>query len=70
MTVCIALPICAHAEDSTECFGKMQSIAVDGNVYNVPSYNIEGYNYYSLRDISYITKDTEADFLVVWDEMS
>lgn len=70
MTVCIALPICAHAEDSTECFGKMQSIALDGNVYNVPSYNIEGYNYYSLRDISYITKDTEADFLVVWDEMS
>lgn len=43
-------------------------ISVDGSRVNLPGYTVDNNNYYKIRDIAMILKDTSARFNVVWDE--
>ena len=45
-----------------------QSIILDGKARDPRGYNIGGNNYFMLRDIAYIFKDTKSRFEVEWDE--
>ena len=47
-----------------------QSFLADGNAISAEIYNIDGYNYFKLRDIAMLLKDTPARFSVDYDEDS
>lgn len=42
-------------------------ITVDGERVDPQGYNINGYNFYKLRDIAYILNGTDSQFNVTWD---
>ncbi len=44
-----------------------QNLTVNGVRKNVEKYNIDGYNYFKLRDIAYLLNGTLAQFSVEWD---
>ena len=44
-----------------------QSLSVDGVARTVEMYNIDGYNYFKLRDLAMLLSDTPARFSVDWD---
>ena len=44
-----------------------QNLTVNGVRKNVEKYNIDGYNYFKLRDIAYLLNGTPAQFSVEWD---
>ena len=44
-----------------------QNLTVNGVRKNVEKYNIDGYNYFKLRDIAYLLNGTPAQFSVDWD---
>jgi hypothetical protein len=43
------------------------SILINGKKVEFESYNIDGFNYFKLRDIAMALKDTEKGFEVQWD---
>ncbi|MDR0272704.1 MAG: cellulase family glycosylhydrolase [Clostridiales bacterium] len=43
------------------------SVRVDGQAVEIGAYNISGHNYFMLRDVAHVLKDTEAKFDVGWD---
>ncbi|HAQ41186.1 MAG TPA: hypothetical protein DCM73_10385 [Clostridiales bacterium] len=45
-----------------------QQVLVDKSPAVLSSYNIDGYNYFKLRDIAVILKSTQKEFEVSWDE--
>lgn len=45
-----------------------QSLMVDGKVVECEKYNIDGSNYFKVRDIAYILNGTGSQFSVEWDE--
>lgn len=45
-----------------------QKVSVDGKEVGFRAFNIEGHNYFMLRDLAYVLKDTKAQFEVVWNE--
>ena len=47
-----------------------QSLMVDGVTVACEKYNIDGYNYFKLRDIASLLNGTDAQFSVGWDEVS
>ena len=44
-----------------------QNLSVNGVSRDVEKYNIDGYNYFKLRDIAYLLNGTPAQFSVEWD---
>ena len=42
-------------------------ISVNGNVQNVPGYTVNNNNYYKIRDIAMLLKDTSKKFDISWD---
>ena len=44
-----------------------QHVTVDGAAVDVEAYNINGYNYFKLRDLAWLLRDTAARFDVRWD---
>ncbi len=44
-----------------------QRLSVDGEYIDVEKYNINGNNYFKLRDIAYLLNGTPAQFSVFWD---
>ena len=44
-----------------------QNLTVNGVSQDVEKYNIDGYNYFKLRDIAYLLNGTPAQFSVEWD---
>ncbi|MCL1877477.1 MAG: hypothetical protein FWF80_01325, partial [Defluviitaleaceae bacterium] len=42
-------------------------VRVDGEVVDVRAFNIGGRNYFMLRDVAFILRDTEARFDIEWD---
>ena len=47
-----------------------QKLSVDGRPRTVEMYNIDGYNYFKLRDLAVLLADTPAQFSVDWDAES
>ncbi len=45
-----------------------QTITVDGVPTKFRAYNIDGFNYFMLRDIAHVFKETKAQFEVGWDQ--
>jgi len=44
-----------------------QKLVVDGKNYECEKYYIDGYNYFKLRDIAYLLRESNSKFDVVWD---
>ena len=44
-----------------------QKLTVDGRPVDCEKYNIDGSNYFKLRDLAYLLRDTPAAFAVSWD---
>ena len=45
-----------------------QTLIVDGETIECDKYNIDGNNYFKLRDLAYILNGTESEFDVGWDD--
>ena len=45
-------------------------VTINGESIPFESYNIDGYNYFKLRDIAFALNNTENKFDTVWDEKS
>ncbi len=63
--VCALFPVAALA---TNAVNSPQSLTVDGDAVLCEKYNIDGSNYFKLRDIAYLLNGTDAQFAVGWDE--
>ena len=63
LTACLA-PMAAATEVSLST----QNLTVDGKAVNCEKYNIDGSNYFKLRDIAYLVNGTSKQFSVNWDE--
>lgn len=62
-SICL-MPMAAAAEISLSS----QNLTVDGKAVNCEKYNIDGSNYFKLRDIAYLLSGTSKQFSVNWDE--
>ena len=47
-----------------------QGLSVDGKTVNCEKYNVDGSNYFKLRDIAYLLNGTKVQFAVGWDASS
>lgn len=63
---CIALP-CASAADVTP---SPQKLSVDGTDADCDKYNIDGSNYFKLRDLAYLLSKSDSRFSVAFDAES
>jgi hypothetical protein len=45
-----------------------QKLSVDGELVTLKAYNVDGYNYFMLRDVAVLLMDTEYKFSVEWDQ--
>lgn len=55
------------ATPSVTAYGRSQSLLLDGNTVNLQAYNINGNNYFKLRDLAYLLNGTKAQFAVGYD---
>ncbi len=55
-----------YGYEKVPCIGSINSIVIDGQNFNLNAYNINGYNYFKLRDISYIMNYSNKPFSVKW----
>ena len=72
LTLCMALSLfTVSANAATPKPGAVvvspQSLMVDGAVKNAQKYNIDGANYFKLRDLAYLLNGTGSQFGVGWD---
>ena len=44
-----------------------QALKIDGETVKSAAYNVDGYNFFRLRDLAYLLKDTPSRFAVEWD---
>lgn len=63
---CLALP-CASAADVTP---SPQKLSVDGTDVDCDKYNIDGSNYFKLRDLAYLLSKSDSRFSVAFDAES
>ena len=66
LLVCLALP-CASAADVTP---SPQKLSVDGTDADCDKYNIDGSNYFKLRDLAYLLSKSDSRFSVAFDAES
>lgn len=66
LAVCLCLSVCAlpALAAAPVVARSAQSFSVDGSPVNAEIYNIDGYNYFKLRDIAMLLRDTSARFSV------
>ncbi len=62
------LPASAAAETAVAGDPVQVTLLVDGSIQRLWAYNIGGNNYFKLRDMAYLLKDTQACFSVEWNE--
>ena len=43
------------------------ALEIDGKPVKAAAYNVDGYNYFRLRDLAVLLKDTDSRFAVEWD---
>ncbi|MBR2080787.1 MAG: hypothetical protein IJ980_04060, partial [Oscillospiraceae bacterium] len=60
--------ICAISCGAAKVVLSKQKLSVDGVVAKCESYNIDGSNYFKLRDIAMLLNGTQAQFSVKWNE--
>ncbi len=67
LVLCLALAAPALAENVGV---SQQTLKVDGEIYKCDKYNIDGSNYFKLRDLGYLLTDTGSQFSVGFDAAS
>jgi len=67
LALCFALAAPALAADYTYAVVSPQTLKVDGAIYRCEKYNIDGSNYFKLRDLAYLLNYTGSSFSVGWD---
>jgi Uncharacterized protein conserved in bacteria len=55
---------------SVEAVSTKSTVLIDGVKTDFEAYNIEGYNYFKLRDIAYAVSGTDKQFDTIWNEDS
>ena len=55
---------------SVTAYPTMATVLVNGQNYEFHAYNIEGRNFFKLRDIAYALEETNATFNIAWDDNS
>lgn len=53
---------------TVEAVSNKAKVLVDGNEAEFEAYNIEGYNFFKLRDIAYALRETDKQFDTIWNE--
>lgn len=56
----------AGAEKTLRAIPTKQNISLDGKLRDPRAYNIGGNNYFMLRDVAHILKDTKSEFQIEW----
>jgi len=56
-----------EAEENVVAVASSQKVLVNGDEVAFEAYNIEGYNYFKLRDLAYTLNGTKKQFEVGWD---
>ena len=69
LSLLLALSAPAFAGAETTVLSN-QNLNVNGNSVNCEKYNIDGFNYFKLRDLAYVLNGTDAQFNVTYDEES
>ena len=67
LAVVLTLGLCAPALAAKTVLSK-QSLTVNGEAVNCQKYNIDGYNYFKLRDLAKLLDGTESQFNVDYDK--
>lgn len=62
----LLFPTIGYANPQIPCLKSNAALIVDGQASFLRTYNINGYNYFKLRDIAYLLKDSDAKFSVNW----
>ena len=70
LTFCLLLALVPTALAATNAVLSPQGLTVDGQSVNCEKYNIDGSNYFKLRDIAYLLNGTGSQFSVGWDAAS
>ncbi len=65
---CCAFSTTAIGADAITATKTTSGVLVDGVPQSFNAYNINGHNYFKLRDIAYILNRTDKQFAVVWNE--
>ena len=66
LTLALLAPTAAFAAETI--VPTSQALSVDGQAQNCEVYNVEGSNYFKLRDLAYLLNGTGSRFSVGWDE--
>ena len=66
--VSLLLSLPCYGAETVDCVGSTKSILVDGRAFQVNTYNIDGYQYFKLRDVASILAESQAAFSVYWNE--
>ena len=66
--VSLLLSLPCYGAETVDCVGSTKSILVDGRAFQVNTYNIDGYQYFKLRDVASILAESQAAFSVSWNE--
>ncbi|MGE4353267.1 MAG: S1C family serine protease [Oscillospiraceae bacterium] len=69
VVLCLTLMPTAMAADTPDVVISSQSVMVDGQAQNFEAYNIDGNNYFKLRDIAYVLSGTDAQFALSYDSV-
>lgn len=70
MTCALFLPREGFAIETITAKATDSSILVNGKTQNFTAYNINGNNYFKLRDLAYVLSGTNKQFNVKWDSQS
>lgn len=63
-----SLAFATEKKDQVSANPTKEKVTLDGKQVNFTAFNIEGNNYFMLRDIAYLLKNTKAEFEVAWDQ--
>ena len=66
----ISMFVPAAASSAKTAYPALTKLLLDGDIISVNAYNINGYNYYKLRDLAMLLKDSEKSFSVGYDDKS
>ena len=61
------ITMAAEARSSFSVNSNKSKVMVNGSLTNFEAYNIDGFNYFKLRDIAMVVSGTNKQFNVTWD---
>jgi len=68
LSIILSMMVPIHANQSIHTVATTANIVVDNKTITPRAYNIQGYNYFMLRDIAHYVKDSQKAFDVEWNQ--